>query len=168
MAETTLLQETIKILPVVVGAILAISGGIASQFLTHHMSKSRERKKLLRERIESLVKTLYDQETWLKKKHNDMLFQKLNHTQHQPLDEAVMLQKLYFPELAGVLSTVWEESHAMNIYIDEQTLDQLEDKAAWHEAWDKTTYVKLHKTLHDAIDAMVAECRKILLDQLGD
>src|SRR5437867_3784 len=62
--ELTFGQELLKLLPIVAGAILAILGGAGTQFLIHRLGAERERRRVLREKGETLVKALHAHVDW--------------------------------------------------------------------------------------------------------
>ena len=59
MPDTTIATEFAKAIPVVVGGLLAVVGGVAGHELVHYLTAKREVDKLRRERLESVVKALY-------------------------------------------------------------------------------------------------------------
>src|SRR5271157_1172507 len=98
MADSSIYDEIAKTIPVIVGGLLAIGGGVAAQLVTHHLAVTREARSLRRERLEALVKALYASEQWQLTAFYSILRNEDHNTQ-SPLDEVRMIQALHFPEL---------------------------------------------------------------------
>jgi ABC-type nitrate/sulfonate/bicarbonate transport system substrate-binding protein len=75
MTDTVILTEIARAIPVLVGGILAVAGGVGSQFLVHRLADRRERRKLRRERIEALVKAVYAHGQWIEEKQTKWFFE---------------------------------------------------------------------------------------------
>jgi hypothetical protein len=127
----SLSSEAIKLLPVFAGGVLAILGGAGSQYLIYCLNKSRDRNLLLREKAEALVKALYANNHWLDTKRNNLLFREKDHEEPPPLDEARMIQRLYFPELSPFVKAIIAAQSPMVAFLYEQRSAQLKDKEAW-------------------------------------
>jgi hypothetical protein len=96
---TPAVTELLKTVPVVIGSLLAVFGGVLGQYLTHRYTRTREEAKLIREKAEHLIQELYAHRHWLDAKHNAAVFNHSDHTDHSPLERAYAFQSLYFPEL---------------------------------------------------------------------
>jgi hypothetical protein len=106
MADTSLGTEILKAVPVVLGGLLAVFGGVAGQYFTHRFTQTREAEKLLREKAEQFIHALYAHRAWLDAKDNATLFHHSDHDVPSPLDQGYALQSLYFPELRPQLDAI--------------------------------------------------------------
>ncbi len=138
--EISYAQEFIKLLPVLVGGLLAILGGAGSQYLIHRLGTERERRKLLRERGEAFIKALHAHSDWLQEKTNAMVFENKDHDRPSPLDEAQMIQQLYFPQLAKPIYDVMAATKPIVEWVYQQRISRLQDQAAWWKAFDRKPY----------------------------
>lgn len=162
MADPSIYDELAKVIPVVIGGLLAVGGGIAGQFFTHRFTENREKTKLRRERLESLVKALYVHEQWLAAKWNTMIFRNEDHDTPSPLDEARMLQALHFPELAQAILAVQQAQVPMLEFIGQQRLARMKDQAAWIEEWSTAPYNEAYKHYLLAVGVATTKCKEIL------
>lgn len=162
MEKNAVLAEIIKVLPVVVGGLLAIGGGIASQFLMHHLTGRRELKKVRRERLETLVKSVYAHEQWLDEKRTRMIFRLEEHDAPSPIDEARMLQALYFPELARKMLSIQQAHIPMLQFIHEQYLKHMQDKKLFISEWDQKPFNHQYQIYLDATNSLVEAVRSML------
>jgi hypothetical protein len=141
----TLSSELLKILPVAAGAILAVSGGMLSQFLTYRLNANRDKAKIKREKLEALVQSLYEHSDWLDDRRNKLLFSEERHDDPSPLEKAWMLQKLYFPQLQDSMTALAGPALALSQHCIEQRQAQLRDRAAWINSYDSTVYNQIYK-----------------------
>src|SRR5690242_3599323 len=74
MDWTPIVLELPKAIPVVVGGVLGITGGIAGQMMAHRLSARREKEKVLRDKAEELVKLLYEHRDWVNFEKNRLVF----------------------------------------------------------------------------------------------
>lgn len=165
--EPTILSEIAKTIPVLVGAALAIVGGVIGQLLAHKLSRSRDRASLRRERIEALVKALYGHSQWMKDKQTAALFRGQEHDLPSPLAEAEMLQNLYFPELAQEMLAVMQAELPMIQFINDQQLAKMKDQQAWINGWSPQPFYTAYKQYLTAVNAAVDKCRGQLAQHIG-
>jgi hypothetical protein len=65
-AQTPTIAVTlVSMLPVAIGGIIAIAGGLATGILNHMLKASSERKEQRREKLEEVVALAYEVGTWL-------------------------------------------------------------------------------------------------------
>jgi hypothetical protein len=100
IAESSIYGEIVQAVPVVIGGLLAVGGGVIAQIATHWLSISRDERNFRRERLEQLVKALFTHQVWLEDKFQAMVFRLEDHNVPDPLNEVRMLQALHFPELS--------------------------------------------------------------------
>jgi hypothetical protein len=156
----------VKATPVVIGGLLAVLGGFIGQVITHRLAVSRERRLLLRERIESLVKALYGHSQWLSERYNTMVFRNEDHDKPSPLSEAQMLQELYFPELSSEVLALMQAQIPMMKFIGEQRIERMKDQAAWIKSWNPGPYNEMYKAHLKALNAATKKCREVLQTHL--
>jgi hypothetical protein len=162
MTDPCIYDEFAKAVPVVIGGLLALSGGIAGQLLTHRLAESREKNKLQREHLEALVKALYAHEQWLDAKRNSMIFRNEDHDTPSPLDEARMIQALHFPELAQALQGVQQAQIPMLEFIGEQRIARMKNQEAWIKEWSTAPYNEAYKRYLVAVGIVTTKCREML------
>jgi hypothetical protein len=160
-------QEIAKAVPVLIGGALAILGGLVGQALTHHLTAKREKQTHLRSRIESLVKSLYAHSQWLDDRFNSMVIRNEDHNEPSPLDEAKMLQSLYFPELAPEIYEVMKAQVPMIQFIWEQRLERMKDQAAWLKSFDREPYNEMYKAHLVALNNATKKSRTLLEKRLA-
>ena len=159
--EPSLFTEALKLLPVLVGASLAIFGGAVTQYLGHRFSGKRDRKKLLREKAEALVESLYSYSDWLDEKNSKLVFSKESHDVPSPLDRAWMIQKLYFPELKESLSDVAAAAYPMVQFNINQRRAQLKDYNAWINTFDASTYTEMYHLYLATFEKAIAKVSQV-------
>ena len=159
MADANLPAQLANALPVIVGGVLAIAGGVAGQFVIHRLADSRDRMKMRRERIESLVKALYAHEQWVTDKKNKMIFRNEDHDEPAPLNEIRMLQALHFPELANEVLAVQEAYVTMLQFINDQRLSRMKDEKAFIANWNSAPFDEAYKQHLRAAKTLTERCR---------
>lgn len=166
MTDVSFYTELAKTIPVVIGGLLAVGGGLIGQVATHRLTAKREQAKLRRERLESLVKALYAHYQWLDDKLTQLLFRSGAHDTPSPLDEVRMIQALYFPELSDEVTAILKTQLPMLEFIYHQHADQMNDLEAWRKAWksrDRDQYTIALTQYLMAVEAMTKKCRELLL-----
>lgn len=162
MAEPSFIDELARAIPVVVGGILAVGGGLFGQYLTHRLTANRDQSNRRRDRLESLVKALYANEHWIEDKRTAMIFRNEDHDTHSPLDEARMLQTLHFPELAQEMIAVMEAQQPMLEFISKQHIDRMANKATWQKNWDTAPWMQAYKKYVLAVGVATLKCAKLM------
>jgi hypothetical protein len=164
MPDPSIYDELAKAIPVVIGGLLAVGGGIAGQVFTHRLAERREKAKLQRERLEALVKALYAHEQWLSAKWNTMIFRNEDHDAPSPLDEVRMLQALHFPELAQAVQAVQKSQMPLLEFIGQQRIARMRDQAAWMKEWSNAPYTEAYGQYLVAIGVVTTSCRTLLYE----
>lgn len=159
MTDATITTQIASAVPVLLGGLLAIAGGLGSQLVIHWLSGSRERTKLRRERIEALVKALYAHEQWVTDKKNKMIFRNEDHDDPAPLNDLRMIQALHFPELAQEVNAVQQAYIPMLKFINEQRIARMKDEKAFIAEWDSTPFDDAYKQHLSAAKVLVEKCR---------
>lgn len=160
--QLSLLSELLKLLPVLTGALLAILGGAITQYLTHRFSGKRESKKLLRERAEALVESLYAYSVWLNEKNNKLVYSRDPHDAPSPLDKAWMIQKLYFPELKEPIASVMSAAAPMVQFNISQRIAQLKDYNAWVKTFDASPYQEMYRVYLVTFETAIAKVSQVV------
>ncbi len=162
MSDSAVFVEIAKAIPVVVGGILAVAGGVGSQFLVHRLTDRRDKIKLRRERLEALVKAVYAHGQWLEEKQRKMVFRNEDHDSHNPLDEARMLQSLHFPELGSELLAIQQAHIQLLQFINEQRLKHMASKELFVAEWNSAPFNEGYKGYLAAVSALVQHVRTLL------
>jgi hypothetical protein len=162
MADPSILDELTKAVPVVIGGLLALSGGLVGHIVTHRLAKSRERESMTRQKAEALVKALYAHMQWLEEKRITLIFRGGEHDTPAPLDEARMIQRLYFPELASEMVAVSQAYVPMLKFILEQQIERMKDKEAWIKSWNVEEYGKHYTACQVAVQAAAEKMVRVL------
>jgi hypothetical protein len=165
--EPTLHTEWIKLLPIIVGGTLTLLGGISGQLLTQFLSARRERKKFLAEKLEDLARAVSAYSTWISEKRNTVLFKGEAHDTSSPLDEAVLLQRLYFPDLHGEILALMSASNPLLVIIGEHAVARTENLQLWLTTVDHTAYDEGYKAHLRALSNTVKKCRVIAEGELN-
>lgn len=162
MADPATFNPILTAVPVIVGGALAIAGGLASQFAIHRLAERREVAKLRRERIESLVKAVYAQTRWISELSRKMVFRNEDHDEPWPLDDAMMIQDLYFPELKAEVHAVLIACLPMTKFIGEQRVKHMRDRDTFIREYDPTVFDEAYKKYLLAVSALTERCRALL------
>ncbi len=162
MTDSVVLTEIAKAIPILVGGLLAAAGGVGSQFLVHRLTDKRERIKLRRERIEALVKAIYDHAQWIEEKQNKMVFRNEDHDPPNPLDVARMIQGLHFPELHQELLAIQQAHIPLLQFINEQRLKHMKSRAAFIAEWDPAPFDEGYPRYLAAVNALVQRARALI------
>lgn len=153
---------TTELWGVLIGGALAIVGGLGGQLLTHYLNRRRESRTLLRERGERMVEALYQHKTWLDDKRIAVIFRQLEHDKPSPLEEAKMLQELYFPSFSKLIVPIMEADLNMTQFIGQQRISQMKDMNVWLASVNNTPYNNYYKQYIADLAVLVIAVRKKL------
>lgn len=162
MTTSLPLEQLVPAVPVVVGGLLAIAGGLASQLVVHRLAERRELAKLRRDRIESLVRALYAHTRWLSERSSKMMFRNEDHDEPWPLDEARLIQELYFPQLAAETHAVHEACIPMVKFINEQRIKHMKDRDTFIKEYNSEPFDAAYKSYIAAVSTLTRKCRVLL------
>lgn len=173
MADATTTSQLIPLLSVLLGGALTAGGGFVGQFFTHRWTQEREEGKLAkegareaekvrRERIEALVKAVYEHGHWLDDRKQKMIFEKADHNAPSPLSEARMLQELHFPDLGGEVLAIMKAQGPMIAFVGQQRLAHMKNQQEWAAARDDKPYYDAYVVYLAAISALTKKCREML------
>lgn len=107
MDWSPILAELPKAVPVLLGTLIGGLIAVATQYVTHRLTRRREHEKLLREKAEALIYALHQYPGWIDARAKALLRQ-MDYQAPSPLDQAYALQVLYFPQLAQHFSAIIE------------------------------------------------------------
>ncbi len=165
--ETTVVGELVRLLPVLLGGFLGISGTILSQYCTHWFSGRREHKKLMREKAEEMLQGLYEHRDWYDAQRNAMLFRNVDFDVPSPLDRVHAIQYLYFPELTQAIKVLNQRFMDLQSSLYEQKERQLKDKKQWLESnsvKELSPYYKAYlEAWGDVVDEMLTTTSKYII-----
>jgi hypothetical protein len=140
-------EKVLLVLITVVTALSASFGGII-------LSQRHERRKLYREKLETIIELLYEDQDWLESRQNFYVFGDLRRSlsefdNKEPYDRASALVSLYF------LEDFRDEIIAVNVTRAARKRwqhDQYEQKQKDQDAWlaDKDKNLASHKEVHEA------------------
>lgn len=87
-----------------------------------------------------------------------------DHDTPAPLDEARMLQRLYFPELVSELKAIQTAYVPMLQFLHDQHIARLKNEAEWFNSkiWDGDRYSSLYQEMHLAAESATEKCRQVL------
>jgi hypothetical protein len=153
-------------MPVVVGGLLALIGGASTQLITHRLSSRREREKVFREKSEELVSALHAHREWVYRESNRLIFGENLVEQSSPLDQAMAIQALYFPELADALGSVVNAQAPLTQIYYKNAKERIRDRAQWIAQYNGDEVAKAYMVyttaLQAAVSATVAAAKKRL------
>ena len=161
MGATTL-PIWLPVVQVGIGGFLAIFGGVVTQLLTHLFALRRDRDSIRQQRIERLVKALYAYTTWLENKRSVEVFRSVEYAEPSPLDEAQMLQNLYFPEVRSELGALMQGDIPIHQWIADQRIAHMRDEKAWIGAYVEAPFATLYKRHLATRAVLVAKLRGLM------
>jgi hypothetical protein len=143
-------------------AYLLSPGGAGSQILMHYLSGSRERSKLHRERLESLVKAVYEYKNWVSEKCSRTVFRNEDHDSPSPLDEACMIQSLYFPALATEMLAVQKAFLPVLEFINAERIKHMKNREEFIAQYNPAPLQSALEAHMAAVSALLSKCRTLL------
>lgn len=162
MADSTTLGQLSGAIPVVIGGLLAVGGGVVTQLVTNHLTITREEHNYRRERLEALVKALFANDQWLENRHTMLLFRNQDYDNPSPLDEVRMLMALHFPELGEEVVAVTQAQKPLLDFVYKQKIAQLQDTKAWIESFDNQPYLEAYAGYSKAVSLLVMKCSVLI------
>ena len=159
--EPSLYAEWVKLLPIIVGGTLTLLGGVLGQVITQYLSARRERRKFLAAKLEDVARAISSYSQWITEKQTTLLFSDEPHNSFSPLDEAVLLQRLYFPELHGEILAIMTASHPLIEFIGQQSIARKVNLEVWIKTYDSAAYDTAYVNHLEALSSAVIKCRGI-------
>jgi hypothetical protein len=87
------------LLPVIVGGLIGVLGGLAGAGYGSRLSEHRDYKSKRREKLEALVTAAYELDVWFKREENAYFWDGPDNFEPSPLSSIQTIALLYFPEL---------------------------------------------------------------------
>ena len=144
-----------ELLPILVGGILALSGGFFGQLWTSYLDRKKSKRELRLSKSEALVQALYEHAEWLDDKRKNLLFRQQEHEAPSPMNKVKALQDLYFPHLAAELLDVMKAEIPMVKFLSQQRIEQMKDLSNWLENNNLEDYNPMYQDYLIAFRAMV-------------
>lgn len=148
-------------IPVLIGGGLAIVGGILGHILMHLLESKRESKRIMRSKAEDFVKAIYRHASWLEEKQN-CLFKQESHDSPSPLDEARMIQRLYFPEASELMVQISQAQLPLLKFLGEQRIKQMKDLQKWIDEWNAEEFYKAYEGYLNIINEITLKMRSFV------
>jgi hypothetical protein len=105
-------SELLSLVPVIVGGVIAITGGLVGSFASHVLEQRREKNRNKREQLLRVVAAAYDLTLWTKKNDNYYLWGREEVLEQPPMATIMAITRLYWRELAP-------EAHKLDFTVDE-------------------------------------------------
>lgn len=100
----TLVEFALKMAPVLVGGLIAITGGFLGTWFTQKLIAGKEEASLKLKKIEELLAAANECDHWLDEYKNSRIGNNLYSIGHSPLAKVKYLSALYAPELKEVVN----------------------------------------------------------------
>jgi hypothetical protein len=162
MADPSIYGEVAQAIPVVIGGLLAVGGGVIAQVITHWLSISRDERNLRRERLEQLVKALFAHQEWLDERRSVMIFRNEDHDKPNPMNEVQMIQALHFPELRTEILLLSDTEMPLLSFILNQRAAHIKNPANFIQQYDHKPFLEDYKRYLSARNTTVQRCRQLL------
>jgi hypothetical protein len=160
--ELSFYQEFAKAVPVVIGGLLAVLGGICGTAVTHKLTLRREKSARVRDRIEAFVKALYAHESWLDGRRNTKIFSVLDHVETDPFYEARMIQSLHFASLGHPFIELQKAAVTINSFVDQAYILRLQHSPVWPPELTMQPYHDAYGVYLDARNVLMVACKKLI------
>ncbi len=162
MCDPVITSEIAKAIPVIIGGLLAMFGGLGSQVLVHRYTHLREQTKFRREKLEGLIKAVHAHRYWITSKLDREVYKKEDFDTPSPLPEAEMLQTLYFPELAQEMANLIRAQTPILLFIIEQALAHKSDAKEFIANYKTETFKALYQKYLSEQSTLIDHAAKLL------
>lgn len=113
----TISQVMLTLMPVIVGGVIAIAGGVLGSVLSHLLKTSSDRRERRRTKLEEIVTLTFEVEQWIERQRDYFWWGKQPVIGVSPLDKCRPMISLYFPELQEPMSAFWTSAVNLNQWI---------------------------------------------------
>lgn len=120
-----------QLLGVIIGAFITVGVLLIGQVLTHRFTRHREREKLIREKGEELIRSLYKHRTWINNLRNNLWFGDGDHDSDDPSDISSTLRYLYFKDCVEIELEFDAAALAFSDYVRLQAIEKLQNPQQW-------------------------------------
>ena len=137
MADAT----TVSLLPVVVGGLLTMGGGVIGggvTLLSSYFLANAEKKKCRAEKFEELVAAVYEFDHWLGRKENAQVFGEEEKLEPSPFAKVEAISAVYFPQFVEKIIELQKTARAYEVWMT--------------EAWQKRVHGKTDKLSEGVLD----------------
>lgn len=86
------------LVPVIVGGVIGLAGGLLGPPLTHWLNKKTDRKKREAQKLEELIDALYEYSHWLASIQNIRVFGHEMPEKPNPISKAIAITAIHFPQ----------------------------------------------------------------------
>ncbi|WAC21955.1 hypothetical protein [Blastomonas sp. SL216] len=105
------------LLPVIVGGLIGLAGGIVGPPLAHWLSEGSSNKKKRAEKLEEMIGHLYAHEHWLGVVRSIRVYGAQDNNEQSPLPKAKAIAAIYFPQFIPALAGLSVVSHRYEIWM---------------------------------------------------
>jgi len=96
----------VSLMPVIVGGLIGVVGGLAGAGYGSRLSEKREHKTRRREKLEALVTAAYELDIWIKREENANLWDGPDNFEQSPLARIETVALLHFSDLKAEADAV--------------------------------------------------------------
>jgi hypothetical protein len=143
-----------QIFLVLLGGVLAITGGVVGQIIAHQYSRHRDRERTIREKAETAISITYEARDWIDEKRSFLWAMDKDHDSANPTNKVSMLVELYFPECTAQLLEVLKTASPLVDYIYEEKIKKNANKLDWIQNGAderRKKYAELYKAYGTAV-----------------
>jgi hypothetical protein len=162
MSYTAEIGDFSATINVVIGAVLGFAATYITQYVTERRAAAREQRMMRHQRLESLVKAMYEDANWLQEEKNNLVFRNYSHDKPRSLDNIKMLHVLYFPELNNEMYNVIKNSEEILKFINNEKISKLKDEDLWMKTWDDKALKRLYQQYQTAFAEFTTKCGAII------
>ena len=164
MANVEISQAVITLAATALGGFLVLG----TQRYMHNLASAAARKKQREERLEAIVKLIFEFSKWLDRDVKHRIVDDIMNNEADYLSDACALQELYFPELSGEMFEFKETSFQHSAMFSDffSGIQKLSPPPAKHQRyghWDHDQYIaKVYRPNLVARAALIKKCRQLI------
>jgi len=165
-------MKEVDVLGLLLGAGLAIAGGLIGQLVAHWLKSAESKRLHRRDKLDELMVSLVEDHHWLNDFRISLCFGDGKHAEHEPFDRVNALAVLYFKQdLAVALNSLIEKRFKLREAITQVSTDRLTRAMAEEKALKQTlpdpekleATLAAFETYYLAFGVMRDACAKIAL-----
>lgn len=126
------------LLPVIIGGLIGLAGGIVGPPLAHWLSEGSSNRKKRAEKLEEMIGYIYAHDHWLDMIRNIRVFGAQDNQEPAPLPRAMAIAVIYFPQFTTQLNALHLSANHYGAWMLQQGLKRLagetKNLAEGHEA----------------------------------
>ena len=108
------------IVGVIVGGVLAVGGGAASQWFLHHLKTQTETRQRRGVKFEEMVAALYEYDHWLDNKRNRLVYGKDLPETASPFAKLYAISAVYFRQFSGQVRVLEAASREYELWMTQR------------------------------------------------